>query len=210
MTVRPSYFVALLTIVLATIMLQAATHDQPILVRRPLKELPLQLGGWEGRTEFFEPGILAALKPDDYLLRRYRSLTGGALWLYIAYYGSQRFGDRVHSPAVCLPGAGWYIADAGVTPVRLSDRTVTVNRNVVQKGDQTQLVLYWYQMHGTVVAKELQAMTVLAWTALTARRSDEALVRINAPVVGTLKATLERQLAFVQAAFPQLERSLPR
>ena len=133
------------------------------------------------------------------------------MWLYVGYWGSQRPGvNRLHSPVVCLPAAGWIIANLQNMPIRLADRTIIVNRAEVQKDEARQVVLYWYQIKGTVVAKELSAVTFLAWTSLTQHRNDEALVRITAPAFGHSQDTLRSEAAFLQAAFPHLDRLLPR
>lgn len=187
----------------------AVAHTRTVSERQPLDRFPLRAGAWEGHTAFFSPDVVAALHADDYLLRYYRSPDAGGLWLYVAYYGSQPLDTRIHSPAVCLPGAGWQIVTTGTTRIPVGGRTITVNSNVIQKGDDRQLVFYWYQIHGKVVAREVQAMETLAWTALTRRASDEALVRINAPIVGSVGRTLDRESAFVQTIFPQLGRFLP-
>jgi len=210
MTRALPYLVALVTILAATVLLQGVAHEPAVPLRQQLQaSFPENLGAWEGETEFFEPGILASLGVDDYLLRRYQPPSGRPLWLYVGYWSSQRFGDRVHSPAVCLPGAGWVIADSRAVSIPAAGKMITVNRALVEKGDQRQLVLYWYQIHGRVAAREWQAISLLAWTSLTQRRDDEALVRINAPMLGTLEDTLRREQAFVQTAFPLLSRLLP-
>jgi len=208
---RIPYFIGLATIVAATFLVNGIARSQPVSIRQPLNTLPLKMEEWSGQTEFLEPGILAGLAADDYVLRRYLIPSAGGLWSYVAYYGAQRLGSaRVHSPSICLPGNGWIITRRDTIPISLGSRTIVVNSNVVQKANQSQLVLYWYQIHGKAVAKEWHAVTFLAWTSLTQHRSDEALVRINAPITGSLEETLSREVAFVQTATPWLERMLPQ
>jgi EpsI family protein len=206
---RRVYLIALFTVLLAVVGFREVAYTRTVPERQPLQRFPEQVGGWTGQTGFLDPDILAALRVDDYLLRIYRDRAGNEVGFYVAYYGSQPPDSRIHSPAVCLPGAGWYIADAGTVPIRFQDRIITVNRNVVQKGEQKQVVLYWYQIHGRVAARELQAVTLLAWTSLTERRTDEALVRINAPIAGTVQDALQRAVAFAEGAFAPLARLLP-
>jgi len=205
----PSYVIACATLLLSAGLLNGlGTENVPI--THPLQGLPDTLGSWRGETDYFDPDIVAALHVDDYVLRRYQTSTTGTMWLYVGYWGAQRLGqERVHSPSVCLPGAGWVIARSGVTPIRLGSRTIVVNSNLIQKDDLQQVVVYWYQIHGQVVAKELPATATLAWTALTERHSDEALVRINTVLAGSVNATIAREISFVQAAFPALSRLLP-
>jgi len=212
MTGRARYLIAFATLVAAAVLLRGLTTSEAVPITHPLQGLSSSLGAWRGQTDYFDPGTVDALHVDDYILRRYQATPtpGTELWLYVGYWGAQRLGqERVHSPSVCLPGAGWVISQPGLAPVRLADRTILVNRDVIAKADQRQLVLYWYQIHGRVVAKELPATAVLAWTSLTQHHSDEALVRINAPIVGSMQATLDREIAFVQTAFPALAHLLP-
>lgn len=207
---RLAYTLTLVTLLLGVAALQGLARSTPVPLRQPLQGFPLRLAGWQGTNEFFEPGILASLGVDDHIIRRYRGGEGPPIWLYVGYYVSQRLSDRVHSPQVCLPGAGWFIVENSPHPVRAGDRTVFVNKAVVQKGDARQLVLYWYDIQGRIIAREAEATRVLAWNALSRRRSDESLVRLNSPISGSVEETLSRQTAFLQAMLPVLDRYLPR
>ncbi|HET7263277.1 MAG TPA: EpsI family protein [bacterium] len=207
---RTAYLFAFVAIIVAAGVLRTVEYAPGVSLHRPLENLPLQFSVWRGQTGYLTPDVLAVLRADDYLLRRYEDTTGHALWLYVAYYSSQPPDTRLHSPAVCLPGAGWYIAQSGLERISLPGRTVTVNRNLIQKGGDQQVVLYWYQMQGAVAAKELQAVGLLAWVSLTQHRSDEALVRVNAPLAGGLEETVARETAFVRAVFPRFNSLLPQ
>lgn len=206
---RIPYLFALVAVLAAGVVLRAVEYAPAVVAPHPLSTMPLRVSGWTGQTAFFTPDVVAALHADDYLLRMYQDGDGHLLAFYVAYYSSQPPDTRIHSPAVCLPGAGWYIARSGLEPIRLADRTITVNRNVIQKGDMEQVVLYWFQMHGAVAASDVQALSLLAWTSLTQRHSDEALVRINAPIDGSVRQTVDREIAFVRTVFPSLRRALP-
>ena len=98
---------------------------------------------------------------DDYARRTYAARASRWVGLYIGYYDSQRQGDTVHSPLNCLPGAGWTPVSQDRATRRVKDtaaaaanREITINRFVIQKGLDRQLVLYWYQSHGRVMASE--------------------------------------------------------
>lgn len=207
---RLAYVITIGTLVVGVAALHAVAHGTTVALQQPLEGFPLALGPWQGTTEFFEPGILTGLGVDDYLIRRYRVGNGQAIWLYVGYYVSQRLSDRVHSPQVCLPGAGWVIVENVPHAVRVGNRTLVVNKAVVQKGSARQLVLYWYDIQGRVIAREAQAARALAWNALTQRRSDESLVRLNSVITGTVDEALAAQTSFLQTMMPALDRYLPR
>jgi EpsI family protein len=194
---------------------------EPTLMRTPLSQLPMQLGPWTGRqSPDLEPRILAVLGVDDYARRTYSARREpGWIGLYIGYYASQRQGDTVHSPLNCLPGAGWtpISQDRIAIPVKdgltLSDREIMINRYVIQKGLDRQLVLYWYQSHGRVVASEYWGRIYTVTDAIRHNRTDAALVRVIVPILGesseATSAAQARGVRFVQAMFPYLGRHLP-
>ena len=86
-----------------------------------------------------------------------------------------------------------------------------MNRYLIQKGVDRQLVLYWYQSHGRVVASEYWAKYYLIRDAVRLNRTDGALVRVIAPIVGDAGETRAEMLAvgFVKDLFPNLAAYLP-
>ena len=83
---------------------------------RGLRALPAERRGrvgrgWEGRSGSLAPAIAAVLGADDYLAAVYAPAAGGApVDLFLTWYADQTDGNAIHSPAVCLPGAGWEVA----------------------------------------------------------------------------------------------------
>lgn len=183
--------------------------------RAPLAELPLAVDRWQGRDAApFEDDVVAQLGVDDYVHRQYWTAGpggGGAtpIGLYAGYYASQRQGDTIHSPQNCLPGAGWLPVASGRMEVETPGRTLTVNRYVIQKGLDRQVVLYWYQGRGRVVANEYANKALLMLDAATSNRTSGGLVRVLTPVVSTAEAATGELAAFAAAIFPHLERHLP-
>lgn len=191
----------------------AMEPELPVL-REPLTRLPLTIGDWSGQeAPAFKPDILAQLGVDEYLNRVYVS-GDEPLSLYVGYYRSQREADTIHSPQNCLPGAGWLPVSTSRIDVRVTNRPhpITVNRLLIQKGTDRQVVLYWYQSHGRVVASDYWSKAYLVYDAVRHNRSDAAMVRIVSPVLPGDEddsAAGERAVAFVEAVFPQLDHFLP-
>jgi len=123
----------------------------------------------------------------------------------------------MHSPLNCLPGAGWQPLDKSYLPVQVADANgqqseITVNRYVIEKGLEQQVVLYWYQSHGRVIANEYRSKIFMVYDAARLNRSDAALVRVTSPKFGTDKTDRDaeaRAVAFVKAMFPMLGKFLP-
>ncbi len=165
----------------------------------------------------FTEQVLKVLGLDDYLTRLYRSSDGTYADLYVGYWKSQRQGDTMHSPQNCLPGAGWEpVSQTLLTfpdPRNPTGAPLSVNRFMIQKGLERQLVLYWYQGRGRVVGSEYWSKIYLVLDAARYNRTDAALVRIVVPVGGTSKeaedAAQKSALDFVNQLMPALSKFLP-
>ncbi len=148
----------------------------------------------------------------DYLQRGYFSPAEGQVGLYIGYFRSQRTGTTIHSPKNCLPGSGWQPETSSIYQLTLDDgRKVPINLYVVRKGLDEQLVLYWYQAHGRVVASEYWGKFYLVYDALRLNRTDAALVRITAPVSrGGEEQARTRAIAFAKQITHDVDETIPR
>ena len=203
-----------------------ARHDrsEPVSIRQSFDRFPRQVGGWENaRDEAIEPRVLAVLGADEYLNRVYWRDKKQALGLYIGYYQSQRQGDAIHSPLNCLPGAGWQpVSDTDITftvPTSVAnaatpaERPISVNRYIIQKGEHRQLVLYWYQSQGRVIASEYWSKIYMVLDSMRTNRTDAALVRVVVPIDGSsssAEANAERTAVdFARTMFPLLGEYLP-
>jgi EpsI family protein len=199
-------------------LLARAERPEPIPVRTSLTGFPMELDQWRGIQEpALAANILAVLGVDDYLTRAYFAPDRSAIGLYIGYYGSQRQGDTMHSPLNCLPGAGWQPVSKALLSIPLSSSpsrppaAINVNRLVIRKGLDQQLVLYWYQSHGRVVASEYWGKFYLVRDAVRLNRTDGALIRVIAPIVGDAAEgrAEENAIGFVKTMFPLLGDYLP-
>jgi EpsI family protein len=195
-----------------------AQRTERVPPHQPLNTFPMALDAWRGQNEApLTDKELAILGADDYLVRSYFAQKK-AVGLYIGYWESQKRGDTVHSPLNCLPGSGWEplsrrFMQIAVKGADNSPRDIEVNRYVIQKGLDRQLVLYWYQSHDRVVASEYWGKFYLVADAVRLSRSDTAIVRVISPIAD---ATPEAEQAaegvgveFVQRIFPTLANHVP-
>ena len=119
------------------------------------EDLPLALGDWQGHPAApFADDVVAQLGVDDYIHRQYQRAGGAPVAVYAGYYDSQRQGDAIHSPQNCLPGAGWQPVESGRLAIGRDSGAPIVNRYVIARGADRQVVLYWYQGRNRVVANE--------------------------------------------------------
>jgi EpsI family protein len=210
MRARMRIATAAVVLLAGVVLLQWVSRGEAVPLRRVFDELPQELAGYRGVDEGLEPDVLKMLGATDVLMRRYTAHGRPPVWVYAGYYASQRTGVVIHSPRQCLPGNGFSIvrADAVTLPVA-AGRGVDVNRVLVSKGEDRQLVLYWYQERGRVVASEYWGKAYLVWDSMTRGRSDGALVRLSAPVVDSEDATSRQLMEFATELFPVLSEFLP-
>lgn len=182
--------------------------------RLDFAEFPAIIGAWKGSPDWLETIFLEELKLDDYLLMNYTNGEGEVIVVYAAYYASQRKGQSAHTPKVCLPGGGWQLkqfdrrtlpaVDPGGTPL-------TVNRALIQHGEERQLAYYWFRQRGRNLTNEYLVKWFIFWDALTRSRSDGALIRLTTPVAKTADiAPADRRLSdFAAAIGPALPAHVP-
>ncbi len=157
-------------------------HAPPL--RQNFVDFPMQLAGWQGEPMVMERQYVDVLRFDDYLLANYQG-SGGPINVYAAYYRSQEKGRATHSPKTCIPGGGWEITslDEVVVPVGHGEESgFRANRVMIQKGEQKQVVLYWFKQRHRVVTSEYLVKFFLLVDALTMKRTDGALIRLVAAV----------------------------
>jgi EpsI family protein len=217
MTVR--LYALALVFLSATGVITQATKSEPVAIRNSFVSFPMAIDSWHGRPgEPFDPTVLKVLGVDEYLNRLYTKPADLPLGLYIGYYKSQREGDTMHSPLNCLPGAGWapesqaYLTIPVATSPGAAPQPITVNRYLIRKGADRQLVLYWYQSHGRVVASEYTSKVFMVLDAIRTNRTDAALIRVITPATdddpGAVQAE-KRAVAFIQGMAPLLREYLP-
>lgn len=199
----------------ATLFIANSRKAEVAVVRPEFSSFPMEIDGWRAVNDPpMDADVLKVLGADDYLSRVYYRPEGTAVGLFMGFYASQRQGDTIHSPLNCLPGSGWEPVSQGrlvIPSVGGSGADIEVNRYVVQKGLDRQMVLYWYQSHGRVVASEYTSRLLLIGDAMRLNRTDGSMVRVIAPIRHDADGTQAETLAttFVHALFPLLSGYLP-
>ena len=231
---RWPYGLAILMMVMAIFVIQSRSHGEQLVSNKPFSDFPLVLANqWEGRELGLDEDVLKVLKLSDYMMRVYVPVGGDGInedgpddrpltqksdlglkipvWLYVGFYQSQRTGATYHSPKNCLPGAGWQFIESEIIPVQMpGNETIAINKVLIQKGLEKQIILYWYQDRGRVIASEYWAKGYLVWDAMTQNRSDGSLVRISVPVKdGNVDEAFEHGLGFLRDVWPVLLEYMP-
>ncbi len=188
-----------------------ATQVQATPLLRPLSRLPSQIDGFlRVADESMDPKVIKILGVDNYVMRAYDGSGGYPLWLYVGYFKDQKEGAMIHSPKHCYPGSGWHPVTSRVVKIEIPSigRSIRVNEYLLAKGENRQLVYYWYQSRNRVIANEYEDRFFMIVDSLFKRRSDGALVRISGPVQD-LRHARKLQQEFIRALYPILRDFLP-
>lgn len=184
----------------------------PQIERDSFALFPRNMGPWTGVQSRLEPEIARVLGADDYFQANYIAPgeTHGVNF-FSAFYEKQTEGSGIHSPEVCLPVGGWEIFTLESHDVSFPGTIYgdfAVNRAVIQKGLNKQLVYYWFEQRGKRFTNDFAAKLSVVYDGFTMGRTDGALVRFVTPI-GTdeteadADARIQRLMAETLERLPQ-------
>jgi EpsI family protein len=220
--------VALAFIALNFYIYQYLATDEVIPARQPFAIFPLQLDDWTcTERERMSGRTLENLGASDYLLCHYsRPEPEGLVGVYIGYHETQvrREGggggeNSIHPPEHCLPGSGWDIIDSAVVPIDIEGMPEghgfragrrEAKRFVIAKGNARQLVYFWYQSRGRVLARNEDVILMRFWDRARSRRTDGSLIRFTVPIVrGDVEGAEENFREVASRMVPLLPEFVP-
>lgn len=190
-------------------------RDVPLPDRLSFELFPREIDGWSGFSTRLEPEVERALDADDYVSNTYISADGSeSVHFFSAYYETQTDNSGIHSPEVCLPGSGWEMFQFGPQDVSMPDTIYgdfTLNRAVIQKGLDKQLVYYWFEQRGKRMINDYAAKISVVVDSVTIGRSDGAMVRFVTNIGRNEDIALAdaRILSMMESVLPRLPRYLP-
>lgn len=193
---------------------QTVGHGRPVPLEKALRQFPQVIGPWQGGADEVLPeNIVQVLGVDDYV-SRYYSGPDGSVHLYASYFSTTWGGKSYHSPRNCMPGSGWDVTKLEVVPLSVANphpHTVQVSRMLMQKGAEHEVVLYWYQGRGRIMATEYAERVYRVVDSLIHGRTEGAFVRIIVPVHGRdIDAAMGTAVVFAQHIIPLINDFLPQ
>jgi EpsI family protein len=177
---------------------------EPRLAYLPLADLPSVAGEWNQPYDLpAEESVYAALGTRDILNRVY-SGKRGSVNLFVVHWASSSFmisrlGPEMH---------GWKIAreETKVIPIA-GGISVNARSEMVTKGSDSALVIYWYQTKQKTSGDVLWS-GLLRRLGIAARWADSAAVRVILRGDGTEDGYDAAAARFVQAIYPELSKRL--
>jgi hypothetical protein len=160
-------------------------------VSADLNQIPLTLGEWQGEdVPQTNIEVFILLEPEQYVQRMYRLPDGRFVWLSLI--GSRK-SKSFHSPQICYDTAGWKTAASSV-PIALGKGEVHALRLDATKeleggGTAEHIVSYFYLWPS--YARDSQGGVVL--------------VKVTAPLYGSVEETVELEKRFFQELFTAAE-----
>jgi len=208
--ITPTALVGLGMITLVSLTL-VNNNDLVNIQRTRFSDFPAVLGGWKSKTDNLPSIIQDVLKADDYYLGDFNGTRGDAVNLYMAYYDQQLRQKAIHSPLVCLPGSGWVIENQEAVALRLNNgSTIRLNKLIINKESDKQLVYYWIQQQGESFSNDFIARATLIRNALIDKRTDGALIRMTTAIhEEDVRSSEETLNAFINELAPIIRNFIP-
>ena len=149
---------------------------------------PRSVGDWRqfGEEQSFTPAVERILAADDYHAVQFgQSPTAPTIDFFTAWYEDLAADGVMHTPEICLPGAGWEIAKVEMVDISgelgLSS-PYKINRIIIQKGTERSLVYYWFTHMGHAIPRSASAKFSVLTRGVIAGRSDGSIVRLISPI----------------------------
>jgi exosortase D (VPLPA-CTERM-specific) len=212
---QPMFIVAVILLGVTLAISHTVDFREKIPAKKNLNQFPLEVGEWTAdRHLSMAQYFIDVLDLSEYVIINYHNRNNKKVNFYVAYYESQRKGESIHSPATCLPGSGWSFDQSGtmkITGVPGNNRTMEVNRVIMQSGGNRQISYYWFPVRGRILNNAYQLKIYNFWDALTQQRTDGALVRLITRVYEDekLEDAEKRLQDFVRNVEPVLEEFIP-
>ena len=171
-----------------------------------LNNFPAQFGDWRmTERSYLSANVLDVLKSDDQVMRKYVNSQGDQVWVFIAYFDDQKYGEQIHSPKHCLPGSGWNIKK-NKSMLFTHPAKFEANRLVIRQNAQEEIMIYWFWTRNGIITNEYQLKFDLAVNSLLRKPTDAAFIRLNVKKSDRTDLVIKD---FIRTFFSQLLFILP-
>ena len=144
-----SFYISVGLLVLVLIFSLSTKALPPVKIQGGIASFPLEFAGWQGRSEYVDPGIIIQSGAEESFSGTYQNDFGGVISLYMGYRSTAFLSNDnfFHSPTICLPSAGWITKETSIHVIKdvpfFGDMKVT--EMLIEKGGDKQLVYFWFQ-----------------------------------------------------------------
>ena len=203
-------FIAVYTLLIAAGLYLNLHRDLGVPMKAPFNSFPTAVNQWRmTRESELSDEVQSVLKASDVLMRQYVNAQGERVELYIGYHDGSKGSGEIHSPKHCLPGSGWHEVSSARTQLALAGGRLNLVRSVYQKGDSSELFLYWFQVRGKSLSEEFSLKGAQIANSVLHRRRDASFIRISVPFQTDQKKAEAIGERFVTDFLPAIRSILP-
>ncbi len=195
--------------------MQITAEVRPVVIKKTLSAFPRTIGKYSLSNAFQSSAeVIEMLGVDDYIQYNYiQPDDGKRINLYVGYYESVGVNGGYHSPRNCIPGGGWgidAIVERNLDTGGGGGETATVSKMLIRRGSEYQMVYYWYQNRGRIIASEYWEKIYQVLDAMFMGRRDGTFVRVMVSVDGDEFSAAESELkVFSEKVMFELKDYLP-
>jgi EpsI family protein len=195
-------------------LLQSTSSVARVDIKKSLSSFPHTIGEYRLSNAFQSSAeVIELLGVDDYIQYNYVNDSGERINLYVGFYQAVGVDGGYHSPKNCIPGGGWGIDRIKEQPLNVGvegEKSSTISEMLIRHGENYQVVYYWFQNRGRIIASEYWEKVYLVLDAVLKGRRDGTFVRIMSTVPGeNIELTQTKVKAFSEQVMPLLEDYLP-
>ena len=186
-------------------------NPTPVPLKIDLRQLPSTIGDWRWvRTEHPKDSF-GVQEADSEVMSFYKNPSGREIKLYIGYFKTQQGDKRVtHYRSKWLHKKA-EVVEFAMNPTMNPDGKIRINKTIFKDRTNNQLLLFWYDMNGKIIASRYKAKVLNALDGLFRGRTNGAIIIVSKNFENTdsLKEVLRDELEFVREFLPILRHYLP-
>jgi EpsI family protein len=175
-------------------------HRQPD--HKPAIAAPTAKAPWRASPETNDNWRPTFAGADGELLQAYVG-PNGPVYLYIAYYASQRYGAKIISTQNRIEDEKtWRRASSGSALATIDGHAMPVAKQIMSIGDARRVAWYFYWVDGRLTASSMKAKLFGARGTLLSGHPEAAVVVIATDVTGTEEEAARRIQDFLDHLQP--------
>jgi len=167
-------------------------------------KLPVVIGDWRGEDAVVNIDFLRSELGTQNMIFRSYSNGKGVVTMYLAYYKDVDSANRCHSPNVCYPGQGWTVAADDMATVDVHGRNFDINRLVINKNSETELVYNWWQTGDAVFPRNSTNRFYQMFKSILGKNPSTVWVRLSVRASNDKRSDEEMLIRFTKDIMPLL------
>lgn len=175
-----------------------------------IHQFPKQLDGWTSEEMTITEEEYAILETRNVFSRRYTSVEGEEVYLFIVYSENNR--KVSHPPEICYTGGGATVTESRHTYLNSKKNGIQVktNRLLLDLNNSQQVVNYWFKVGNTFTANYWKQQGLIAIKTFLGKPSSSALIRLSTIVPnGDFEKADNRINKFSKLLLPEILPNLP-